>query len=94
MRENQSMSYATSEIWPPLPYRDWEPTKQTLHRYMQIIGKIRMALVPFRNHWWHVTLLPSTRGLTTGPMPYGGRDVEILLDLLDHRLLVTTSDGQ
>lgn len=88
------MIYSASEFWPPLPYRDWEPTKQTLHRYVQIIGKIRMALMPFRNHWWHVTLLPATRGLTTGPMPYGGRDVEILLDLFDHRLLVTTSDGQ
>ena len=85
---------STPELWPPLPYQDWEPTKQTLHRYTQIIGKVRMALVPFRNHWWHVTLLPATRGLSTGPMPYDGRDVEILLDLLDHRLLVTTSDGQ
>ncbi len=40
------------ESWPALPYQEWEPTKQTLHRYMQIVGKIRMALVPFRNHWW------------------------------------------
>jgi len=84
----------TQALWPPLPYQEWEPTKQTLHRYAQILGKIRMTLVPFRNHWWHVTLLPATRGLSTGPMPYGGRDVEILLDLLDHRLLIGTSDGQ
>lgn len=82
------------ESWPPLPYQDWEPTKQTLHRYIQIVGKIRMALVPSRNHWWHVTLLPSTRGLSTGPMPHAGRDVEIELDLLEHRLLISTSDGQ
>lgn len=88
------MSQSTQETWPSLPYEDWEPTKQTLHRYTQIVGKIRMALVPFRNHWWHVTLLPATRGLTTGPMPYGERDVEIALDFLDHGLLITTSDGQ
>ncbi|CAA9344094.1 MAG: Ava_C0101 and related proteins [uncultured Gemmatimonadaceae bacterium] len=79
--------------WPPLPYADWEPTKQTLHRYTQMVGKVRMALVPFRNHWWHVTLYVSTRGLTTGPMPYGDRHVEIELDLLDHRTDVRTSDG-
>ena len=78
---------------PPLPYADWKPTKETLHRYIQIVGKIRMALVPFRNHWWHVTLLPATRGLTTGPMPDGDRDVEIMFDLLYHRVLITTSDG-
>jgi Family of unknown function (DUF5996) len=87
-------TYSALDMWPPPPYEEWEPTKQTLHRYAQIIGKIRMALVPFRNHWWHVTLLPTTRGLTTGPMPVGSRDVEILLDLLNHRLLVMTSEGQ
>lgn len=79
--------------WPSLPYADWEPTKQTLHRYTQIVGKIRMSLVPFRNHWWHVTLLPDTLGLTTGPMPHRDRDVEIVFDFLDHRLRVITSDG-
>jgi hypothetical protein len=82
-----------TDAWPALPYEEWEPTKQTLHRYAQIVGKIRMALVPFRNHWWHVTLLPATRGLTTGPMPAGERDVEIRFDLLDHRLSIETSDG-
>jgi hypothetical protein len=84
---------STTEAWPPLPYQDWEPTKQTLHRFVQIAGKIRMALTPFRNHWWHVTLHVGTRGITTGPMPYGERDVEIAFDLIDHRLRVTTSDG-
>ena len=79
--------------WPELPYADWEPTKQTLHRYAQIVGKIRMELVPPRNHWWHVTLYVTARGLSTGPMPAGDRDVEILLDFLDHSLRVVTSDG-
>ena len=82
------------ENWPALPYADWEPTKQTLHRYTQIIGKVRMALTPPLNHWWHVTLLPATRGLTTGPMPYGDRYVEIVLDLIDHRVHVTSTDGR
>jgi hypothetical protein len=81
------------DTWPPLPYAAWEPTKQTLHRYTQIVGKVRMALTPPRNHWWHVTLYVTARGLTTGPMPVGGRDVEIAFDLVDHRLDVVTSDG-
>jgi hypothetical protein len=83
----------SATAWPPLPYAAWEPTKQTLHRYIQIVGKVRMALTPPRNHWWHVTLYVGTRGLTTGPMPDGDRHVEIAFDLLDHRLVVTTSDG-
>ncbi|MGD9694226.1 MAG: DUF5996 family protein [Thermoleophilia bacterium] len=69
-------------------------TKETLHRYCQIVGKTRMALTPRRNHWWHVTLRVATRGLTTGPMPYDGGDVEILLDLVDHRAVVLTSGGE
>jgi hypothetical protein len=88
------MSTSAQTSWPPLPYEDWLPTKQTLHRYTQIVGKIRMALVPFRNHWWHVTLVPHVRGLTTGPMPTGDRDVEIVFDLLAHELRVVVSDGQ
>ncbi|HEY8582641.1 MAG TPA: DUF5996 family protein [Capillimicrobium sp.] len=87
------MPLAPPDPWPALAYADWEPTKQTVHRYTQIVGKIRMALVPPRNHWWHVTLAVDARGLTTGPMPVGGRDAEILLDLVDHRAIVRTSDG-
>ena len=63
--------------WPALPYADWEPTKQTLHRYAQIVGKVRMALVPPRNHWWHVSLYVTARGVSTGPMPAGDRTAEI-----------------
>jgi hypothetical protein len=91
--EDDPVNDATTD-WPPLPFEAWEPTKNTLHRYAQIVGKIRMALVPPLNHWWHVTLLLSARGLTTGPMPYGDRFVEIALDLLDHEVHVTSSDGR
>jgi hypothetical protein len=80
--------------WPELPYEQWEPTKQTLHRYCQIAGKVRMALVPSRNHWWHVTLYITESGLSTGPMPYEGRDVTIDLNLREHQVAVRTSDGQ
>jgi hypothetical protein len=80
--------------WPALPLEAWADTKATLHRYCQVVGKVRMALVPFRNHWWHVTLYPDTRGLSTGPMPTGdGRALEIAFDLIDHRLVVSASDG-
>jgi hypothetical protein len=52
-----------------------------------------MALMPPRNHWWHVPLYVSSRGLTTRAIPYrdGAETMQIDLDLLDHRAVVTTS---
>src|SRR3954451_2968382 len=80
--------------WPRLSGEGWSRTQPTLHRYLQVIGKIRMSLVPPRRHWWHTTLQLTARGLTTGPMPHGDRQVEIALDLLDHRLVVQSSHSQ
>lgn len=80
--------------WPELPYADWRATKETVHRYAQIVGKIRMALMPPQNHWWHVTLRVSALGLTTGPMPYGGDRVEIEFDFVHQRLHLRRSDGR
>jgi hypothetical protein len=80
--------------FPPLPLAEWEETKETLHRYVQIVGKVRLEYSPFRNHWWHVPLYVSTRGLTTGPIPYGHITFEISFDLLENRLVVSTSEGE
>ncbi len=82
-----------SSTLPTLPYPDWRDSKLTLHLFCQIIGKIRLALMPPRNHWWHVTLYVTNRGLTTQPMPYRNRTVEITLDLIDHRIVITTDAG-
>ena len=78
---------------PPLPLKEWEDTKETLHRYCQIAGKVRMEYSPYRNHWWNVTLYVTTRGLTTGPIPYGRTTFDISFDLLENRLAVTTGEG-
>ena len=80
--------------WPALPLDDWRKTHDTLHMWTQIVGKIRLALTPLVNHWWNVTLYVTPRGLSTGPMPAGGRDLEILFDFLEHNLVITSSDGQ
>ena len=57
------------------------------------MGKIRLQYAPFMNHWWHVTLYASPRGLTTGPIPYGHATFEISFNLLDNTLIVSTSEG-
>jgi len=82
-----------ARAWPRLPFPDWQPTCEALHLWTQVLGKIRMSLAPPLNHWWHVTLRVSTRGLATGPMPFGDRRFELELDLVDHRLVATSSDG-
>ncbi|MEM7054923.1 MAG: DUF5996 family protein, partial [Pseudomonadota bacterium] len=79
---------------PSLDYADWVDTRDTLHLFLQIIGKIRMKAHPKLNHWWHVTLYPSVRGLTTGRIPFGDLGFEILFDMLDHRVTVTRNDGK
>lgn len=81
--------------WPPLPFEAWRATKETLHRYCQMIGKVRLALHPFRVHWWNVTLRLDTTGLTTGTMPVGdGRLAEVRLDLVDPHCEVRDSAGE
>jgi hypothetical protein len=82
-----------ADAWPELPYDAWEETYATLHRWTQIVGKIRLAQTPWINHSWHVPLYVTTRGLTTSPIPHGARSFEISFDFLSHRLLIGTSDG-
>ncbi len=79
--------------WPPLPLEAWKDSYQTLHMWTQIVGKVRQHLTPPVNHWWHVTLYVTPRGLTTGPIPYGERAFSVDFDFRRHRLLVETSDG-
>ena len=76
-----------------MPLDAWRPTKNTLHLYCQIVGKIRLALHPRMNHWWHVPLYVSPRGLTTRTIPYRGGNFEIEFDLREHRLEIRTSEG-
>src|ERR1700683_3402907 len=79
--------------WPSLPLNEWQDTYRTLHLWTQIIGKIRMTLSTPVNHWWHVTLYVNSRGLTTGPVPYGLGVFEIQLDFQNHSVLICSSEG-
>ncbi len=83
-----------SEMFPEIPLDAWRPTKITLHLYAQIVGKIRLAMHPRINHWWHVTLYVSPRGLTTRTIPFDGGSFEIEFDFIDHALVIRTSSGR
>jgi hypothetical protein len=82
-----------SESLPPLPLKEWEDTRATVHMWSQIVGKIRLAQTPLINHWWNVPLYISACGLTTSAMPYEDRFFEMEFDFLDHKLAITCSDG-
>jgi len=84
---------ADPEPWPSLPLAEWQATRQTLHMWLQMVGKTRLALAPKQNHWWHVALHVSARGLTTTPIPYGHRAFEVEFDFIDHELRVETNEG-
>ena len=79
--------------WPELRLADWIETRDALHLWLQIVGKIRVSLTPPVNHSWHSTFYLTARGLTTSPIPYGTRSFTIDFDFIDHRLLITTTDG-
>ena len=79
--------------WPELPYGAWKDTCETLQLWTQVIGKVRLALTPWLNHSWHVTLHVTTRGLGTPPIVYQGRAFTIEFDFIDHVLWLRTSDG-
>jgi Family of unknown function (DUF5996) len=79
---------------PALPLEEWEPTKDTVHLYVQIVGKLRLACAPPRNHWWHVPLYLDVRGLSTRPMRHNGVSFQIDFDFIDHRLVVCTERGE
>jgi len=79
---------------PELHLADWRATKDTLHLYCQIVGKVRLAIMPPRNHWWHVPLYVDVRGLTTRRLHHRGTTFEIGFDFVDHALTVATADGR
>ncbi|GAB1640065.1 DUF5996 family protein [Krasilnikovia sp. MM14-A1259] len=87
-------STTQTRVWPRLRIDDWADTKDTVHMWTQIVGKIRMAHTPPVNHWWHVTLYVSPRGLTTSTIPYRDAAFDIEFDFLDHQLHLRTTDGR
>ena len=66
--------------WPALELREWEPTYLTVHRWVQIVGKVALALGTPLNHWWHASLRLTPHGLTTRDLPLGPTTLSIALD--------------
>lgn len=91
---NSSGNLSSSNAWPALAYEHWQDTCNTLHLWTQIVGKVKLALAPRSNHWWGIVLFVTARGLTTGPMPYRARALQIDFDFCAHALVLHTSDAR
>jgi hypothetical protein len=85
---------ASNERWPALPWDAWKDTCDTLHLWMQIVGKVKLTLAPFLNEWWQVAFHLTARGLTTGPIPSRDGIFDMEFDFADHQLVLRTSDGR
>jgi hypothetical protein len=80
--------------WPALPLDEWRETRDTLHLWTQIVGKVRMAVEAPLNHWWHVPLYVSSRGLTTSLVHHPSTPFEVVFDFRRRRLTIEVVDGR
>ncbi len=77
---------------PDLPYTRWRDSLHTLHRFLQIVGKVRLAASARRNHWWNIPFHVTGSGLTTRPM--GDSPIfTIDFNFITHRLEFVTDAG-
>jgi hypothetical protein len=82
-----------ASAWPTIDVSGWAPTKRSLHRYSQMLGKLRVALSPPQPNWMHTALALDARGFTTGAMPCHDTSVEGMLDVFSSELIVRHSTG-
>jgi len=94
IRATGSDTVSRAGDWPDLALTPWEDSRDTLHLWTQIVGKVRLGAEPMVNHWWQVPLYVSARGLTTRLMSIGHRGLEIEFDFISHLLAFRTTDGE
>lgn len=80
--------------WPELAFDQAKDTYETLHLWTQIVGKIKLTRMPWINHSWHVTLVITPTGLTTGNLPANEKHFQINFDFREHQLQILTSLGE
>src|SRR6185437_8532123 len=82
-----------SIVLPKLDLEAWEQSKITLNLYLQVVGKVQLALMPRKNHWWNITFLLNSKGLITHTIPANGFTFEIQFNFLEHKVETVTSTG-
>jgi len=80
--------------WPEISVAGWASTKRSLHRYAQLLGKLRLALSPAQPNWMFTALLPTARGFSTGLIPWRSGAVTAELDVFSSQISIERSDGE
>jgi hypothetical protein len=80
--------------WPVLNFAEMQDTFETLHQWIQIVGKIRLRTMPWQNHSWHATLYITPNGYSTNAIPYDGKIFQIDFDFRKHQLLIQSSHAE
>ncbi|WP_232623592.1 MULTISPECIES: DUF5996 family protein [Brevibacterium] len=84
----------TGSSWPQLRIDDWTGTRENLHQWLQIVGKIELVSTTLINHWWNVTYDVSARGLRTQIlMRQQGRTFDAEFDFIADELVLRASTG-
>src|SRR5476649_2286682 len=93
MMKNKRNKKENNALWPELPYEEWKDTLNTLHMWMQIVGKVKLSLAPFVNQWWEVAFEITATGLTTGRIPYENGIFQVDFDFIHHKLVIDMSNN-
>ena len=80
-------------LFPDLTLANWQASRDAIHIYSRLLGKVRQAKTPRQKHWWHVSLQLTATGLTTTPIPAGTKTFELVLDLMAHQVVLSSSHG-
>jgi len=80
--------------WPVLNFAEMQDTIETLHQWIQIVGKIRLRTMPWQNHSWHTALYVTPSGYSTHGIPYQGQIFQIDFDFKKHKLLIQCSNAE
>lgn len=82
-----------TERWPELNYAADRPVIETLHAYLQVVGKLPTRALPWCNHGWHLALRVVPRGFRTYPVLAPGGEIEVLVDCIDGVVRIESSTG-
>lgn len=80
--------------WPDIPFERFKTTGASLHMWLQIVGKFRLALTPWMNHSWQATFYVNARGLTSGAIPGRAANYETQFDFIDQELKLLDTEGR
>jgi hypothetical protein len=92
-KSNMSEKNLNYEAWPPFSAEEFKRSSHFLYMCIQVIGKL-MLMKPFEPHWANLAMPVTSRGLTTGLIPYGEGVFSVDMDCIDHQIIFASSWGK